>query len=113
MNAQPNAAAAGTIDVGGDLTVNRLGFGAMRLTGREVWGEPEDPAAARAVLRRAIELGINLIDTAWYYGPHVANRNRHLAIDHGVPSAGMSTRTVGSGHGRHRPGRSDRHRFSS
>lgn len=58
----------------GDLEVRRLGFGAMRLPGKEVWGEPADPAAARAVLRRAIELGVNLIDTAWYYGPHVANR---------------------------------------
>ncbi len=58
----------------GDLEVRRLGFGAMRLPGKEVWGEPADPAAARAVLRRAIELGINLIDTAWYYGPLVANR---------------------------------------
>ncbi|HSS02582.1 MAG TPA: aldo/keto reductase, partial [Kofleriaceae bacterium] len=58
----------------GDLEVRRLGFGAMRLPGRDVWGEPDDPAAARAVLRRAVELGINLIDTAWYYGPHVANR---------------------------------------
>jgi aryl-alcohol dehydrogenase-like predicted oxidoreductase len=58
----------------GDLPVRRLGFGAMRLPGPEVWGEPADPAAAHAVLRRAIELGVNLIDTAWYYGPHVANR---------------------------------------
>ena len=58
----------------GDLEVRRLGFGAMRLPGKDVWGEPDDPVAARAVLRRAVELGINLIDTAWYYGPHVANR---------------------------------------
>jgi pyridoxine 4-dehydrogenase len=58
----------------GDLEVRRLGYGAMRLPGKEVWGEPDDPATARAVLRRAIELGVNLIDTAWYYGPHVANR---------------------------------------
>jgi pyridoxine 4-dehydrogenase len=58
----------------GDLEVQRLGFGAMRLPGPEVWGEPEDPARASAVLRRAVELGINLIDSAWYYGPHVANR---------------------------------------
>lgn len=58
----------------GDLEVRRLGFGAMRLPGREVWGEPRDPATAHAVLRRAIELGINFIDTAWYYGPLVANR---------------------------------------
>jgi pyridoxine 4-dehydrogenase len=58
----------------GDLEVRRLGFGAMRLPGKEVWGEPDDPATAHAVLRRAIELGIDFIDTAWYYGPLVANR---------------------------------------
>jgi aryl-alcohol dehydrogenase-like predicted oxidoreductase len=58
----------------GDLEVRRLGFGAMRLPGKEVWGEPRDPATAHAVLRRAVELGINFIDTAWYYGPLVANR---------------------------------------
>ena len=58
----------------GELEVRRLGFGAMRLPGKDVWGEPDDAAGAKAVLRRAIELGVNLIDTAWYYGPHVANR---------------------------------------
>jgi aryl-alcohol dehydrogenase-like predicted oxidoreductase len=58
----------------GDLEVRRLGFGAMRLPGAAVWGEPADPSAAHAVLHRAVELGVNLIDTAWYYGPHVANR---------------------------------------
>ncbi len=58
----------------GDLEVQRLGFGAMRLPGPEIWGEPEDPNRAREVLRRVVSLGINLIDTAWYYGPHVANR---------------------------------------
>jgi aryl-alcohol dehydrogenase-like predicted oxidoreductase len=58
----------------GDLEVARLGFGAMRLPGPDVWGEPEDPPRARAVLRRVVSLGINFIDTAWYYGPHVANR---------------------------------------
>jgi pyridoxine 4-dehydrogenase len=58
----------------GDLEVCRLGFGAMRLPGKDVWGEPANPEAARDVLRRAVELGINLIDTAWYYGPFVANR---------------------------------------
>jgi aryl-alcohol dehydrogenase-like predicted oxidoreductase len=58
----------------GDFEVSRLGFGAMRLPGEDVWGEPADPAAAHAVLHRAVELGINLIDTAWYYGPEVANR---------------------------------------
>jgi pyridoxine 4-dehydrogenase len=51
-----------------------MGYGAMRLPGKEVWGESEDPARARQVLRRAVELGINFIDTAWYYGPLVANR---------------------------------------
>ncbi len=58
----------------GDLEVVRLGFGAMRLPGPEVWGEPEDPGRAREVLRRVVSLGINLIDSAWFYGPHVANR---------------------------------------
>jgi pyridoxine 4-dehydrogenase len=58
----------------GDLEVQRLGFGAMQLPGPMVWGEPRDPEAARAVLRRVVELGIQLIDTSWYYGPHVANR---------------------------------------
>jgi aryl-alcohol dehydrogenase-like predicted oxidoreductase len=58
----------------GDLEVRRLGFGAMRLPGKDVWGEPDDPARARAVLRRAVRLGINFVDTAWYYGPDVSNR---------------------------------------
>jgi aryl-alcohol dehydrogenase-like predicted oxidoreductase len=58
----------------GDFEVRRLGFGAMRLPGKDVWGEPADPATAHAVLRRAIELGVNFIDTAWFYGPMVANR---------------------------------------
>lgn len=58
----------------GDLEVQRIGYGAMRLPGKDVWGDPADPARARAVLRRAVDLGINFIDTAWYYGPLVANR---------------------------------------
>ncbi len=58
----------------GDLEVTRIGFGAMRLPGPEVWGEPESPAQVKDVLRRVVSLGINLIDTAWFYGPHVANR---------------------------------------
>src|ERR1700722_20339314 len=58
----------------GDLEVVRLGFGAMRLPGPDVWGEPEDPARAREVLRRVVSLGMNLIDSAWFYGPHVSNR---------------------------------------
>ncbi len=65
-----DAGAAGTIALG-DLTVNRLGFGAMRLTGTGVWGPPKDRTGALAVLRRAVELGVNLIDTADSYGPHV------------------------------------------
>jgi pyridoxine 4-dehydrogenase len=69
----------------GDLSVRRLGFGAMRLPGEGVWGEPADPAAAHAVLHRAIELGITLIDTAWYYGPYVANRMIAEAL-HPYPS---------------------------
>ncbi|HEY1282439.1 MAG TPA: aldo/keto reductase [Acidimicrobiales bacterium] len=66
------AAASGTIDIGGDLTVNRLGFGAMRLTGRGIWGEPRDRDEAKAVLRRALELDVNFIDTADSYGPAVS-----------------------------------------
>ena len=72
MNAQPTAAAAGTIDVGGDLTVNRLGFGAMRITGQGVWGDPPDRDQAIATLRRVVELGVNFIDTADSYGPRSA-----------------------------------------
>jgi pyridoxine 4-dehydrogenase len=58
----------------GDLEVCRLGFGAMRLPGKDVWGEPEDPARARTVVKRVVELGMNFIDSSWYYGPHVANK---------------------------------------
>ena len=66
------AADAGTVDIGGDITVNRLGFGAMRITGRGIWGDPPDRNEARAVLRRAIELDVNFIDTADSYGPNVS-----------------------------------------
>jgi pyridoxine 4-dehydrogenase len=64
---------AGTFALDG-LNVDRLGFGAMRLTGQGIWGEPEDPEAARAVLRRTVELGVNFIDTADSYGPEVSER---------------------------------------
>jgi len=67
-----NAAESGTLTIGGDLTVHRLGFGAMRITGPGVWGEPRDREEARRVLRRAVELGINFIDTADSYGPSVS-----------------------------------------
>ena len=69
-----NAAASGTFSLGGDLPVRRLGFGAMRVTGKGVWGDPPDPEAARNVLRRAVELGVNFIDTADSYGPEVSER---------------------------------------
>lgn len=72
MSAQPSAKAAGTIGVGGDLTVNRLGFGAMRITGAGIWGEPPDREQAKAALRRAVELDVNFIDTADSYGPEVS-----------------------------------------
>src|SRR5918999_1447473 len=74
QDASLSAAVAGTFSLGGDLFVNRLGFGAMRLTGRGILGEPEDPEEARRVLRRALELGVNLIDTADSYGPEVSER---------------------------------------
>jgi len=67
-----SAAAAGTFTIGGDLTVNRLGYGAMRITGPGIWGPPADKAAALATLRRAVELGVNLIDTADSYGPGIS-----------------------------------------
>jgi pyridoxine 4-dehydrogenase len=66
------AAQAGPLTLGGDLTVNRLGFGAMRITGKGIWGPPEDRATALATLRRAVELGVNFIDTADSYGPDVS-----------------------------------------
>jgi aryl-alcohol dehydrogenase-like predicted oxidoreductase len=67
-----SAKAAGTFTIGGDLTINRLGFGTMRLTGKGIWGAPKDPDEAVRVLRRAVELGVNLLDTADSYGPAIA-----------------------------------------
>ena len=72
MSNQPTAEAAGTIDLGGDLTINRLGFGAMRITGSGIWGEPPSRDQAIATLRRVVELGVNFIDTADSYGPAVS-----------------------------------------
>jgi pyridoxine 4-dehydrogenase len=69
-----NASLAGELEIGGEITVNRLGFGAMRITGPGIWGEPNDPEEAHRVLQRAIELGVNLIDTAHSYGPEVSER---------------------------------------
>lgn len=72
MTQSLSAAASGTFALGGDLTVNRLGYGAMQITGEGVWGPPKDPAEALAVLRRAVELGVTFIDTADSYGPNVS-----------------------------------------
>jgi len=74
------AAASGTYKLGGDLEVNRLGYGTMQLTGDGVWGEPDDADEAIAVLRRAVEEGVNFIDTADSYGPEVAERLIHEAL---------------------------------
>ena len=68
------AARSGTFTIGGDLPVHRLGFGAMRITGKGIWGPPEDHDEAMRVLRRALELGITFIDTADSYGPEVSER---------------------------------------
>ena len=73
MTASPPSLAA-SFKIGGDLPVRRLGYGTMRLVGDGAWGEPADPAAARRVLRRTVELGVNLIDTADAYGPEIAER---------------------------------------
>ncbi len=72
MSNATTVAASGTFELGGDLTVNRLGYGAMQLTGEGVWGDPKDPDEAVRVLRRAVEEGVNFIDTADSYGPFVA-----------------------------------------
>src|SRR5208282_4138324 len=68
------ALAAETFSIGGDLPVHRLGYGTMRLVGDGAWGDPADPVEARRVLRSAVELGVNLIDTADAYGPEIAER---------------------------------------
>jgi pyridoxine 4-dehydrogenase len=72
MAGKTTAAAAGTIDIGGDLTVNRMGYGAMRITGHGIWGDPPDREQAKAALRRARELEVNFFDTADSYGPEVS-----------------------------------------
>jgi pyridoxine 4-dehydrogenase len=68
----PDASQSGTFNLGGDLKVHRMGFGAMRITGKGIWGPPKDPAEAKRVLNRAVELGINFIDTADAYGPETS-----------------------------------------
>jgi pyridoxine 4-dehydrogenase len=74
MTRPASAADAGTIEIGGDMVVRRLGFGAMRITGQGIWGDPPDAGQARATLRRVVELGVNFIDTADSYGPEVSER---------------------------------------
>jgi pyridoxine 4-dehydrogenase len=69
-----NAKGSGTFTIGGDLAINRLGYGAMRITGDGIWGEPKDRENAKRVLRRAVELGVNFIDTADSYGPEVSEQ---------------------------------------
>src|SRR3954469_1058019 len=92
------AAAAGTITIGGDLTVNRMGFGAMRLTGKGIWGPPRNPEQAVRVLQRAVELGVNFFDTANSYGPHVSEELIAKAL---YPYPGLTIATKG---GLERPG---------
>ena len=99
MTTSPNAAAAGQFLIGGDLAVHRLGFGAMRITGKGIWGEPANRAGALVTLRRLPELGVNLIDTADSYGPEVSENLIREALH---PYPGMLVATKG-GLTRHGP----------
>jgi pyridoxine 4-dehydrogenase len=93
MTSAPNASAAGQITLGGDLTVNRLGFGAMRITGNGIWGPPDDVPTAVRVVKRAVELGANFIDTADSYGPEISEEIIAQAL-HPYP-AGLVIATKG------------------
>ena len=84
------AAAAGTFRIGGEITINRLGFGAMRITGPGIWGEPSDRAEALRVLKRLPELKVNFIDTANSYGPHVSEQLIRVALH---PYKGLTVAT--------------------
>lgn len=97
----PTAAGSGQFTIGGDLTVNRLGFGAMRITGEGVWGPPRDRAGALATLKRAVELGVDFIDTADSYGPFVSEELIREAL---FPYKGVAIATKG---GLTRPGPGD------
>ncbi len=88
----PNAELSGTFLIGGDLPVHRLGYGTMRLVGEGAWGEPADPAECRRVLRRAVELGVTLIDTADAYGPEIAERLIGEALAPYAPSVVIATK---------------------
>ncbi len=93
------AAQAGTITFGGELTVNRMGFGAMRLTGEGIWGPPRDPEECTRVLRRAVELGVDFIDTADSYGPNVSEELIAKALHPYPPGLVIATKA-----GLERPG---------
>lgn len=94
----PDATPSGTFTIGGDMTVHRLGFGAMRVTGAGIWGPPADPDEARRTLRRVPELGIDFIDTAEAYGPYISEeliaetlapyKNVHIATKGGHSRTG-------------------------
>jgi aryl-alcohol dehydrogenase-like predicted oxidoreductase len=88
----PSASASGTFLLGGNLPVRRLGYGTMRLVGEGAWGEPADPSECRRVLRRAVELGVNLIDTADAYGPEIAERLIAEALHPYPPSLVIATK---------------------
>ena len=88
----PNAAASGAFLIGGDLPVHRLGLGTMRLVGEGAWGEPADPEECRRVLRRAVELGVTLIDTADAYGPEIAERIIGEALAPYAPGVVIATK---------------------
>ena len=92
VNTDPDAAKSGTFKIGGDISVHRLGFGAMRLTGKGIWGEPVDRAECLRVLRRLPELGVTLIDTADSYGPDVCE---HLIREALHPYDGLLIATKG------------------
>jgi aryl-alcohol dehydrogenase-like predicted oxidoreductase len=88
----PSAAASGTFLIGGDLPVHRLGYGTIRLVGDGAWGEPADASEARKVLRRAVELGVTLIDTADAYGPEIAERLIGEALSPYAPGVVIATK---------------------
>ena len=89
--ANPDAAQSGSFEVGGKIRINRLGFGAMRVTGAGIWGEPADRAEALRMLRRLPELGVNFIDTADSYGPDVSERLIREAL-HPYPGMLVATK---------------------
>ena len=95
---QPTAHASGTFAIGGDLTVHRLGFGAMRVTGPGIWGDPVDPDEARRVLARLPELGVDLVDTADSYGPFVSEDLLREAL-HPYPDMLVATKGGLTRHG--------------